>query len=61
MPKSDILNGVLPELLFNKFLRVLCITKRLRVEKETSLERDNVLQLASSQSFPRGDNLRAIK
>ena len=44
------LGDVLPKLLFNQFLRVLCITEYLRV-KETALERDNARQQCSIFSY----------
>ena len=59
--KSHVLGGVLPELLFNQFMWILCITISLRMKERDSVRKSNNQHLATARSFPVGDYATAIK
>ena len=55
LSKYKLLGGVFSELLFNRFIRVLCITMWLRA-KETTLGRYSEEYVEMEQSPHNGDN-----
>ena len=55
------LDGVISELLFSQFIRVIFNIKWLRVKEIGGLHRDSELHLATVRSFPKGVNARGIK